>query len=257
MQLIDRIRTCTAVLIGFVLASGLSAVALGAGHRADHVAIARAAVEAPAHDELLAASAVNPTPAGPVVDPAPVPTPVVEAPDEQVPPTALPTAPSAAAPPPSTPPRPAPTTTAPATTAPPAPPSDREPAETRATREPSCEANMVRFMNATRADHGLAPLTADAGIQWIPVHWSDTMAANQRLEHNPDFAERIFTARPQATSASENVGRTTGSDRSVFDGFMDSPPHRERILDAASTHTTVGCVRDAGGQLWVTVNFWG
>ena len=115
---------------------------------------------------------------------------------------------------------------------------------------------MVRWMNEVRAANGLGPLTVDPGIQWVAVSWSDSMASRQQLSHNPGFGGSIFAERPQAMSASENVGRTTGSDRSVFEGFLDSPPHRAEILSGVSSHTTVGCVHD-GNQLWVTVNFWG
>jgi uncharacterized protein YkwD len=57
-------------------------------------------------------------------------------------------------------------------------------------------------------------------------------------------------------TAGEVVGR--GHDaRAIFDEFLRSPTHRDAILRPAFTHGTVGCVRDAGGQAWVTANFWG
>lgn len=116
---------------------------------------------------------------------------------------------------------------------------------------------MLRWMNEVRASRGMVRLSDDPGIQWIPVEWSDTMATRRELAHNPHFADQVFADRPHATSASENVGRSTSGDRSVFDRFMDSPPHRAEILSTTSTHATVGCLHDDAGELWVTVNFWG
>jgi uncharacterized protein YkwD len=116
---------------------------------------------------------------------------------------------------------------------------------------------MIKWGNEARAAHGLPALANDTGIQWIPVEWSDAMASAQNLSHNPNYGERIFAARAQAMTAGENVGRTTGDSRLVFDEFMKSSGHRSKILAGEHTHTSAGCVRDAGGQLWVTVNFWG
>ena len=83
------------------------------------------------------------------------------------------------------------------------------------------------------------------------------MANRQQLQHNPDYANRVFAARPEAMRAGENVGRSHGSNPELFQAFMDSPGHRDAILAPAHTHAGVGCVVDGGGQRWVTVNFWG
>ena len=77
------------------------------------------------------------------------------------------------------------------------------------------------------------------------------------LSHNPDYGDRIFSIHPEATRATENVGRTTGNDRSVFDAFMASSGHRAHILDAAVTHVTIACAVDSTGELWTTMDFWG
>lgn len=114
----------------------------------------------------------------------------------------------------------------------------------------------MRWINEARGANGLGAYAFDPGIQWVSVGWSDSMASRQELSHNPDFGGQIFAERPQAMSASENVGRTTGDDRSIFDGFMQSPPHRAEILSRVSSNVTIGCLDD-GNQLWVTVNFWG
>ena len=83
------------------------------------------------------------------------------------------------------------------------------------------------------------------------------MARRQDLQHNPDYGPQIFAAVPEARRAGENVGRTPGSNQGLFEAFMNSPAHRDAILAPGNTHAGVGCTVDAGGQLWVTVNFWG
>ena len=252
-------RACAAATAA-VLSTGIFAVLLGAGTAPTEIAAARATV-VHAVDEHLHATAATPpvrltriaaTSETPVT--TPVSTPVT-------PPT---TAAPAPAPAPEPQPRPAATPAAPPTTAAPAPtptaapaPAPEPTAARSGTRESACESNMISWMNQERARRGLSALAADLGIQSIPVDWSDSMAARQTLAHSPDYGNRIFAARPQARTASENVGRTTGDSRLVFDGFMRSSIHFDRIMDPASTHAVAGCIRDGGGQLWVTVNFWG
>lgn len=121
----------------------------------------------------------------------------------------------------------------------------------------ACEREMFDRMNDARADRGTAPLQADGRIVPIARRWSDELARRQELQHNPDYASQVFAARPEAVRAGENVGRTYGSNAGLFDAFMESPGHRDAILAPGHTRAGVGCTVDGGGQLWVTVNFWG
>ncbi len=116
---------------------------------------------------------------------------------------------------------------------------------------------MMRWMNEARAAHGIPTVVSDSRIHPIALRWTDTMAQRQDLDHNPNFGDQIFGARPEARTAGENVGRGSGSDRGLFDAFMASPGHRSKILGAEFSHATVACTVDAGGQTWATMNFWG
>ena len=53
----------------------------------------------------------------------------------------------------------------------------------------------------------------------------------------------------------ENVGYTPGDLASIQQAFMDSPMHRENILNRAFRHVAIGAVR-VNGTLWVTVFFY-
>lgn len=161
--------------------------------------------------------------------------------------------------PPEAPPTPAPTApTAPTTPERPPTPA-AEPAPVSAASAPAdgtCEADLHRWTNDTRSARGIAPLAFDDVIVHVPRSWSEHMAAAAHLAHNPDHADEIWQARPEARKVSENVGR--GYDvRAVFDAFMASPTHRANILDPSLAATAIGCVRDADGQAWVAVDFWG
>lgn len=182
---------------------------------------------------------------------------VGELPDPTTTTTAPPTTTTAPPPPPTTaPPAPAPApppTQAPAppppppTTAPPPPP----PAPSAANRDTGCESYMYNQINANRS----GSLAFDGGIQWVAVNWSDHMSGSQNLAHNPNYGGQIGSQRNFSTAA-ENVGRgyELGS---LFQAFMNSSGHRKNIQSSAFSHVTVGCVKDANGQYWVTQNFWG
>ena len=116
---------------------------------------------------------------------------------------------------------------------------------------------MMQWMNEARASHGVRALASDGSIHHVALGWTDRMVQRQDLSHNPDYGPQIFAARPEATTAGENVGRGTGTQRGLFDAFMASSGHRAKILGSQYSHATVACVVDAGGQLWVTMNFWG
>ncbi len=169
------------------------------------------------------------------------------------PPTTTTTAPPTTQPPA---PKPAPAPTAPPATqpAPPPPPpttAPPAPAPSAANRDTGCESYMYNQINANRG----SKLAFDGGIQYIAVNWSDRMSNSQNLAHNPNYGGQIAQHRNYSTAA-ENVGRgyELGS---LFQAFMNSSGHRQNIQNPAFSHVTVGCVKDSGGQYWVTQNFWG
>lgn len=112
-------------------------------------------------------------------------------------------------------------------------------------------------MNESRAGAGRAALAWDDAVLHVAVDWSHQMADRSQLAHNPGYGDQVFAARAEAMTAAENVGWGTGSSRAVYDEFLRSPSHRDKILSGTLTHAAVACVRDGAGELWVTANFWG
>lgn len=158
-------------------------------------------------------------------------------------------APAAAAPDPS------PTTTAPAAQA---MSSDTRDADSSDDRDARCETDLHRWTDEARAEAGVTPLTVDPAVDHVAADWSRGMAERQELAHNPEHADQIWAARPEAQVIGENVGRGAGDDvRAVFDQFMASPTHRANIVEDRFRHSVAACVRSADGQVWITVDFWG
>ncbi|MCE2532048.1 MAG: CAP domain-containing protein [Acidimicrobiia bacterium] len=121
----------------------------------------------------------------------------------------------------------------------------------------AAEAEMADLVNGLRAGLGLRALTYDADIAAIARRWSETMGAEERLYHNPDYWRQYPTG---ARSGAENVSRITAplslraAVRDAFDGLVDSPSHYANMVNPGYTHLGVGLALD-NGSLWVTQNF--
>lgn len=116
---------------------------------------------------------------------------------------------------------------------------------------PGAEGDFVARINDARAGRGLAPLAVDGELTGIARRWSQRMADEQRLSHNPNLSREVSQ---NWEKLAENVG-FGGDVATIHDAFMNSSAHRANILDGALTHIGVGVVVDGAGQLWVTEVF--
>jgi hypothetical protein len=109
--------------------------------------------------------------------------------------------------------------------------------------------------NAARAGAGLPPLKPASDLAAVAQAWAEQMASTGKLAHNPNVQSQVKNWR----FLGENVG-TGGSVAAIQDAFMNSPKHRDNILDTDFTEFGIGtatrfntdCACDV---LYVTVNF--
>ncbi len=124
---------------------------------------------------------------------------------------------------------------------------------------------LICDINVARADNGLPPLRSDsrlaAGAQWMAAD----MVANRYFAHQSSdgrtLAERIAPTGylPSAPTwlLSENLGWGSGvlsTPLAIVLGWMDSPGHRENLLDPALTDIGIGMApgsADIGGMVYV------
>jgi uncharacterized protein YkwD len=104
--------------------------------------------------------------------------------------------------------------------------------------------------NAARAASGLAPLKLNAGVSAVAQRWSESMAAEGSMTHNPNYYKDMPAGWYRAA---ENVayGYTVGN---VTDAWMNSEGHRRNIL-GDHTDIGIGYYKDANGREWYTQNF--
>lgn len=119
------------------------------------------------------------------------------------------------------------------------------------------EQRLVLLVNEERTAADLPALEVRTDLREVATTWSWSMAAQEELAHNPDFATQIRGWK----RVSENVGRTVRDDGPSLDAaadrlhtaFMASPTHRANILSRHATQIGIGAAV-SGEHVWVTKN---
>ena len=109
------------------------------------------------------------------------------------------------------------------------------------------------LVNEVRRQKGLPLLARDQGLAVVALTYSQDMLRRQFFGHtNPDglsLKARLISRYQQPfTKAGENIWTGSGYDlansqllaRTIMKGWMDSPGHRDNILDRSFTHLGVG-----------------
>ncbi|MGW1765093.1 CAP domain-containing protein [Streptomyces sp. NPDC002073] len=112
---------------------------------------------------------------------------------------------------------------------------------------------VVRLVNVERAAAGCSALTVDADLTEAAQRYSDTMAATGNFSHTgadgSQPRDRIEAAGYDWSGYGENIAMGQADAAAVVDAWMDSPGHRENILNCRFTEIGVG-VSTAGGPWW-------
>jgi uncharacterized protein YkwD len=117
----------------------------------------------------------------------------------------------------------------------------------------SSERYMVSLINKARASHDRNALRISDSLSNYARKHSRTMAAKNKLYHNPYLAKWLSDW--NWTILGENVG-VGGSVLSLHKAFMASPGHKANNLHRRYKNIGVGIV-SSGGRMWVTVIFRG
>ncbi|MFD4243966.1 CAP domain-containing protein [Streptomyces sp. NPDC058525] len=171
---------------------------------------------------------------------APVEAPVPTAPAEQPPVEPQPVEPPAATTEPPAAPRPA--EPAPAKPKPPAKPKQPSTPPTAAPSGPAAE--VVALVNQERAKAGCSALTVNAKLTTAALNHSKDMAAHSNMSHTgsdgSDPGQRITRAGYAWMTYGENVAYGYSTPEQVMTGWMNSPGHRENILNCSFKEIGVG-----------------
>ncbi|QDB78538.1 CAP domain-containing protein [Georgenia wutianyii] len=137
-------------------------------------------------------------------------------------------------------------------------PAAREAPAPVAAAEAGEQGALAAMVNDLRAQNGLGALARDAGLDSVAQGWAEWMAANQVLQHNPNYKSQIGAGWARS---GENIVRNTGAagwapgeiTSWMFNWWASSAPHRANMLGAEYTHVGVGYAMGAGGPYAVLV----
>ena len=127
-------------------------------------------------------------------------------------------------------------------------------AAAQTTLDPESEELLLNELNRVRAENGLDPLQRDPGLDAIALDWTNEMAPQGILVHRDDLVDQVST---RLTNDWMRVGENIGWGPSaswLHNGFWNSPPHRANMLGDYN-RVGLGALREADGDVWVTVNF--
>ena len=112
---------------------------------------------------------------------------------------------------------------------------------------------LFKATNESRGRFDLPALRLNRELSVIARRHSMAMAQSGDLFHTTDVDVYLHGIAWHVWG--ENVGYTPQDVASIQQAFMDSPPHRENILNGAFREVAIGSVR-VDGTLWVTVFFY-
>jgi uncharacterized protein YkwD len=127
---------------------------------------------------------------------------------------------------------------------------------------PRLAADLLAESNRTRGTAGLPALSGCAELDSAAEEYARELAARQVLDHSSAVAGRenvglrVAAVRVNWTQVAENLFSYTGaaSDqlaRRTIMAWLNSPGHRENLLDRTYTHTGLGVARDVDGTWYV------
>ncbi len=114
------------------------------------------------------------------------------------------------------------------------------------------EKQVVNLTNAERTKAGLKPLEIYTPLMNVAEAKSADMAKNNYFSHtSPTYGspfDQIKAAGISYRAAGENIAQGQKTPQEVVQAWMDSPGHRQNIMNANYTHIGVGFVED--GNYW-------
>ena len=120
------------------------------------------------------------------------------------------------------------------------------------------EEALITFSNKQREQHGLAALKASGKLFEAARKHSANMAKQQILSHTlgkKSVEDRVRKGGYKYFTVGENIGWNEPSPEAMVDAWMNSPGHRENILNKNFTEIGVAIVKDDQDQPYYTQVF--
>ena len=122
-----------------------------------------------------------------------------------------------------------------------------------AAADPTAEAAVLALVNEARADAGCGALTADPALAAVARAHSADMRDRDYFSHTSPEGLSPFDRAEQAgvdDSRAENIAFGQSDAAAVMEAWLESPGHRQNILDCELTRLGVGVAEGPGGPWW-------
>jgi uncharacterized protein YkwD len=131
------------------------------------------------------------------------------------------------------------------------------PAVTVAQTNPTVAEELLQLVNAERQRVNASPLVLNAQLIAAAQRHSDGMAASRRISHTGSdgstMRSRIDATQYSWSTIGENIAMGQPTAAAVMAAWMNSPGHRQNILNPAFTELGVGYATGAGRPYWTQV----
>lgn len=99
-------------------------------------------------------------------------------------------------------------------------------------------------VNAARAQLDVPALEHDDCLEGPAVDRAEALVGARRLVHAP--LPSVQQSCPGGTLAAENLSRTDRPPQDVVQAWLDSPSHRDNLVNPDLLRGAIGCVQDGG-----------
>ncbi|WP_433329319.1 CAP domain-containing protein [Spirillospora sp. CA-294931] len=141
--------------------------------------------------------------------------------------------------------------------APTASPTTRPPSSGTPAPSSGPETQVVELTNKERAEAGCPALRVDERLVTSARRHSNDMAANNYFDHTSQNGDSPWKRMEDAgypSPGAENIAKGQRTAAAVMKAWMNSPGHRDNILNCGLRAIGVGMASGSGGPLW-TQNF--
>ncbi len=103
---------------------------------------------------------------------------------------------------------------------------------------------ILELVNHERKQEGLDPLSIDEQLDQAAHFHNDQMVLADQMSHQlpgePGLGERVTATGYNWSTVAENVAAGYTTPEAVVEGWMNSPGHRDNILNPKFTHIGIG-----------------
>lgn len=113
------------------------------------------------------------------------------------------------------------------------------------------EAALIEKTNAARKKADLGPLKPNAKLMEAARQHAANMAARDKLEHvldEKDPADRVKAAGYKPARVAENIAWNAKDAEAAVAGWLESPTHRDNLLNAEYTEIGVAVAKNKQGE---------